>query len=123
MKGRRALALLCLAALLPTVLCACSSGRENAADYGGFVVRTERAREETEAEPEPEAENTRALPAVSRTAEREEEDYVLNKSSKKFHYPSCSSVKDISEKNRWTFHGTREDVIELGYQPCKICSP
>ena len=85
--------------------------------YDGFVVRTERAREADALEPTPPLE--RALPGGSET----EEDYILNKSSGKFHYPSCSAVKDIKEANRWSFHGTRESVIEMGYQPCKICSP
>jgi len=121
---RRRLAL-CLMALLLTLLCACAAGKTGGTDYGEYVVRTEREREApgAEAETEPEPEKTRALPADARTAESEQEDYVLNKNSMKFHYPSCTSVGEISEKNRWTYHGTREDVIELGYQPCKICNP
>lgn len=50
-------------------------------------------------------------------------DYILNTNSKKFHYPSCSSVEDIKEKNKKAFHGSREDVISMGYSPCKRCSP
>ena len=112
------LSVLCLALLLGA-LCACSAGKGTATDYGSFTVRTERARETPEAADA----DTRALPETSRSAESGQEDYVLNKSSGKFHYPSCSAVGEISEKNRWTYHGTREDVIEMGYQPCKICSP
>lgn len=50
-------------------------------------------------------------------------DYVANKNTKKFHYPSCSSVKQMKEKNRWDFHGTRDELINKGYQPCKNCNP
>ena len=50
-------------------------------------------------------------------------DYVLNTSSKKFHYPSCSSVETISEKNREDYSGTRSDLIEKGYSPCGRCEP
>lgn len=49
--------------------------------------------------------------------------YVANKNTKKFHKPSCSSVKDIKESNRWDFTGTREELIEMGYVPCKRCNP
>ena len=50
-------------------------------------------------------------------------DYVVNKSTKKFHYPSCSSADDIKESNRWDYHGTREELIDMGYVPCKRCDP
>lgn len=50
-------------------------------------------------------------------------NYILNKSTKKFHYPSCSSVKKMSEKNKGYFTGTRDAVISMGYDPCGICHP
>ena len=50
-------------------------------------------------------------------------DYVLNTNTKKFHYPSCSSVKHMSEKNKSFFTGTREEVINMGYDPCGNCHP
>lgn len=52
-----------------------------------------------------------------------EADYVLNTGSKKFHRPSCDSVKSISEKNKKDYHGKREDLINNGYSPCKSCNP
>ena len=54
---------------------------------------------------------------------KEEQDYVLNKNTKKFHYPWCSSADDIKKKNRKDFTGTREEVISQGYVPCKHCNP
>lgn len=58
------------------------------------------------------------------TTEAEKEyDYVLNKNTKKFHYPSCYSVDKMKEKNKLEFHGTREEVINKGYEPCKNCNP
>ena len=54
---------------------------------------------------------------------RPEITYVLNKNTMKFHYPYCDSVDDMSEKNRWDFDGTREEVIAMGYAPCKRCNP
>ena len=54
---------------------------------------------------------------------KEERDYVLNKNTKKFHYPWCSSADDIKKKNRKDFTGTREEVISQGYVPCKRRNP
>ena len=50
-------------------------------------------------------------------------DYVLNTNTKKFHYPSCRSVKQMSEKNKSFFTGTREEVIAMGYSSCGNCHP
>lgn len=50
-------------------------------------------------------------------------DYVLNTNSKKFHESTCSSVSDISAKNRQDFFGTRAELIDMGYVPCKQCDP
>lgn len=52
-----------------------------------------------------------------------EETYILNKNSKKFHYPSCSSAGDISEDNRAEYTGSRQDLIDKGYEPCGRCHP
>ena len=50
-------------------------------------------------------------------------DYVLNTNSHKFHYPDCKSVADISPKNRQDFIGSRDEVLTMGYIPCKRCNP
>lgn len=50
-------------------------------------------------------------------------DYVLNKNTKKFHYPSCSSVGTIKPKNREEYSGTRDELIKRGYDPCGRCHP
>lgn len=49
--------------------------------------------------------------------------YVLNTNTGKFHKPSCSSVEQISEKNREYTNKSREEIIEAGYEPCKRCNP
>ncbi len=49
--------------------------------------------------------------------------YVLNASSMRFHEPDCPSVGQISERNRREFTGSREELIERGYEPCGECSP
>ena len=49
--------------------------------------------------------------------------YVVNVNSLKFHLPGCQSVEKMSRKNMQGFNGTREELIEMGYTPCKNCNP
>ncbi|MBQ0111411.1 MAG: DNA/RNA non-specific endonuclease [Oscillospiraceae bacterium] len=49
--------------------------------------------------------------------------YILNTSTKKFHYASCSSAKQIADKNKSSFKGNRQNLISQGYEPCKKCNP
>lgn len=54
---------------------------------------------------------------------RAKADYVLNLNTKKFHYPSCSSVDDMAAHNKKYFEGPRKKVIAMGFVPCKRCNP
>lgn len=58
-------------------------------------------------------------PAVSPGSQ----DYIGNKNTKKFHYPTCSSVKKMKEANKYYYTGTREGIIAQGYEPCGNCHP
>lgn len=49
--------------------------------------------------------------------------YVLNTNTKKFHLSSCSSVKDMKDKNKQEVTCSRDEVIDMGYVPCKRCNP
>ena len=49
--------------------------------------------------------------------------YILNTNTKKFHYPNCSSVDQMSEKNRQEVTSSRDEIIEQGYSPCGRCKP
>lgn len=49
--------------------------------------------------------------------------YILNTNTKKFHYPTCSSVKDMKDKNKKESSETRDTIISQGYVPCKRCKP
>ncbi len=49
--------------------------------------------------------------------------YVLNTNSMKFHLPTCPGVSDISEHNKSEYTGSRDDLLEMGYSPCKTCNP
>lgn len=50
-------------------------------------------------------------------------EYILNTNTKKFHYPSCSSVKQMKASNKKEYTGSRDDLITQGYDPCKKCNP
>ena len=67
--------------------------------------------------PEPEKQE----PATG--SEASQADYILNTNTKKFHYPTCSSVNDMKEKNKQEFFGTRDEAISNGYFPCGRCKP
>lgn len=49
--------------------------------------------------------------------------YIVNTNTGKFHYPNCSSVKQMADKNKWERTDTRDDIIADGYVPCKNCNP
>jgi DNA-entry nuclease len=50
-------------------------------------------------------------------------EYVLNTNTKKFHFPGCTSVSDISQENRQDYTGSRDMLIAQGYSPCGRCNP
>ena len=52
-----------------------------------------------------------------------ETTYIGNKNTKKFHYPDCRSVKQMSEHNKDYLNCTRDEVISRGYVSCKNCNP
>jgi hypothetical protein len=66
--------------------------------------------------------NAENFDTYNNTAQQNTTEYVLNTSSKKFHYASCSSVPKISPENYATATN-RDDRIAQGYQPCKKCNP
>ncbi|GEM_PF-837700 len=49
--------------------------------------------------------------------------YILNTNSKLIHYPSCSSVSSMSDKNKKEYTGTRDELIAQGYKACSKCKP
>lgn len=57
------------------------------------------------------------------TPQTQEVNYILNTNSDIFHYPTCRSVSTMSETNKEYYIGSREDVIQRGFRPCKNCSP
>ena len=50
--------------------------------------------------------------------------YILNTNSHKYHKDeNCSGVQSMSKKNKQYFEGTEAELIQKGYEPCKICFP
>lgn len=50
-------------------------------------------------------------------------EYVLNTNTHKFHHSWCSSVDQMKDSNKSYYTGSRDDVISMGYDPCKRCNP
>ncbi len=74
--------------------------------------------------PQPETDTAvQTSPESSAPQESQGITYVLNTNTMKFHYPTCSSVDDMKEKNKQIYTGSREEVINMGYVPCKRCNP
>lgn len=128
--------LLWLLLLCTVLLLGCGSKSVTVSVPDRAVIVTEAPAETTVETTVPESSEETTVPGTSAeiepetTAETEPEEtsapvqtYVLNTNSKKFHYPECSSVKQMKEKNKKIFNGTREEVIAMGYDPCGNCHP
>lgn len=48
--------------------------------------------------------------------------YVASEKSDKFHFEDCHYVNQIKPYNKITF-SSREQAINAGYSPCKVCCP
>lgn len=68
--------------------------------------------------------NAAANNTASNTPSSEETGitYVLNTNSKKIHLTECSSVNQISDKNKG-YTDNYDEAIKEGYTPCKVCNP
>ena len=53
----------------------------------------------------------------------EQQTYILNKRSHKFHRPECDSAQSMSPSNKEEFTGLRQTLIDEGYTPCRSCNP
>jgi DNA-entry nuclease len=49
--------------------------------------------------------------------------YVINKNTKVFHSPTCSSVSRMKESNKQYSDESRDTLISKGYSPCGNCNP
>ena len=78
----------------------------------GVVINYTNGESEAAATPEPESAPT---PMGG--------NYIGNANTKKFHYPDCSSVTKMKESNKVPLSGTRDEIISMGFDPCKRCNP
>lgn len=62
-------------------------------------------------------------PTPTPTPQVTEPDYILNLNTGKFHYPDCHSVDQMNESSKLPFSGTRDEVLQRGYDPCLNCEP
>lgn len=97
---------------------------DNWAESSGTYQSTEASVAEKTPAPQPETDTAvQITPELSAPQETQQTTYVLNTNTMKFHYPTCSSVDDMKEKNKQIYTGSREEVINMGYVPCKRCNP
>ncbi len=66
---------------------------------------------------------TDAAYQIDLVIDEDRNSYIVNKNTKKFHLPSCSSVNDMKSKNLERRKTTRDELIKEGFIPCKICNP
>lgn len=55
--------------------------------------------------------------------EKQTDIYIINKNTKKFHLPGCDSAEKTLPKNRKSYTGSREELLNRGYEPCNRCKP
>ena len=97
---------------------------DNWAEGSGTYQSTVASVAEETPVPQPETDTAvQITPELSAPQETQQTTYVLNTNTMKFHYPTCSSVDDMKEKNKQIYTGSREEVINMGYVPCKRCNP
>ena len=97
---------------------------DNWAEGSGTYQSTVASVAEETPVPQPETDTAvQITPESSAPQESQGITYVLNTNTKTFHYPTCSSVDDMKEKNKQIYTGSREEVINMGYVPCKRCNP
>ena len=48
--------------------------------------------------------------------------YIGNTNSKIFHNPNCGTIQNMRNSNKITLH-SRQEAINNGYRPCKVCKP
>ncbi len=59
--------------------------------------------------------------AVPARPEPEEGAWVLNTATKKFHRMFCLSAVQMDDGKRKIFEGSREELLDMGYEPCSWC--
>lgn len=77
----------------------------------------------TQAAPSGSSDTKTSGDSSSSASTTEQQTYILNKRSHKFHRPECDSVQSMSPSNKEEFTGLRQTLIDEGYTPCRSCNP
>lgn len=59
----------------------------------------------------------------SNKKESPKSSYVLNKKSKVYHLPNCSTLEKMSAENREDVEDSKENIEKKSYRPCGRCKP
>lgn len=91
-------------------------------------LSAENKSDETKADAVSSTQNTNNVPTNHTTESKPQGKitaYVINKSSKKIHYPNCSYVSNIKEENKLTVNLTADELnnqyLSNGYVFCSKC--
>lgn len=57
-----------------------------------------------------------------KTETQQQNQYVGNKNSKKFHSSKCESLSAMNDNNK-VYFTKRQDAVSKGYSPCQSCKP
>jgi hypothetical protein len=63
-----------------------------------------------------------AIDAIAPAFPHSEGAYVANSNTGKFHYAGCRYVNMMSPSHK-VFYDSRDEAINAGYVPCKVCRP
>lgn len=99
------------------------SGDPDAGLHQEYVTTPDGDDEPSSAVPESTVPETSETTSLVAEEPADEYSYILNTSSMVFHKPDCGSVKTMSDKNKQSYTGTRESVVDMGYSACGNCNP
>ena len=98
-------------------------GDEIAEPEGKWADGTEADPSDSKSDSKINAKTDSAATSQAEAKDTKEQTYILNKNTKKFHKPECSGAKKIKAKNKGEYTGSRQTLIDEGYEPCGNCNP
>ena len=98
-------------------------GDEIAEPEGKWADGTEADPSDSKSDSKINAKTDSAATSKAEEKDTKEQTYILNKNTKKFHKPECSGTKKIKAKNKGEYTGSRQTLIDEGYEPCGNCNP
>lgn len=99
------------------------NSKTNAVEHTISDIDASRQKAEEQSRQQTATQKQEVKPTVQSTGTAvRDETYVGSAQSNKFHYPGCRMAKKINEGNLITF-SSREEAVNAGYIPCKVCHP